>query len=192
MKPDTEKSLTLLDCSAIVLAVTGLCLNAIAIIYPTGVTDDGTAPPSGETEKLLQRQLLTLQNQRLLIVHTANILLLSGLWILCRDRRRYLPKSSALLACALAVFVTGLCCQGTVVFVMAGCTLESTPPPPAPAEMTSCLGMIHLEVSGFLCSVVGYVIGGSTIVRLMRISTPGAADGEENTRLNATAGGGRW
>ena len=57
MKPDTEKSLTLLDCSAIVLAVTGLCLNAIAIIYPTGVTDDGTAPPSGETEKLLQRSV---------------------------------------------------------------------------------------------------------------------------------------
>ena len=166
------------------------------IIYPTGVTDDGAAPPRGETEKLLQRQLLTLQNQRLLIVHTANILLLAGLWILCRDRHRYLPKSRWLVTCAFTVFVIGLCCQGTVFFIMAGCTLESTssPPPPPAAEMTSCLGKIHLlEVAGFLCSVVGYVIGGSTIVRLVRISAPAGGGGEEkNTRMNATTGGGTW
>ena len=158
------------------------------IIYPTGVTDDGAAPPRGETEKLLQRQLLTLQNQRLLIVHTANILSLAGLWILCRDRRRYLPKSSSLLACALAVFVTGLCCQGTVVFVMAGCTLESTPPPapaPAPAEMTSCLGMIHLldvsplvvrlmcprQILGFAPNSHNSILSASTLQCLNAIST---------------------
>ena len=109
MEINKEKSFTLLDYCAMVLSVTVLCINMVALISLTSLTD-GAAPPTDEIDQK-ERQLLKLQDSRLLILNTANIFLLVCMWILYRDRHRYWPKSTWLVTCAFALLVIGLCCQ---------------------------------------------------------------------------------
>ena len=201
MEKGKEKTCTLLHCGAFVLLITGFCVNVVSLFYPTRPTNDAApptddaappaddaAPPADETDTIQQQQLLLLQDPRVLILRTGNMFLLVGLHclqILYHNQNLCWPKSNTLVNFwAFVLLVVGLCCQVVVFLGATGCAIESTSPPAQETE--SCLAWLQLlKLIGFLCSLVGYLIAGTIIIRHECTSMlPEGGDTKEKIRVN--------